>query len=85
MHKLHMPQKTAFADIAKTTETKLGDCDLVWQTLLRNTRQTGMPTECQHYDLQTWYRDAQVAQALSLGIIGKLADKTEAESPTINN
>ena len=30
-------------------------------------------------------RDAQVAQALSLGIIGKLADKTEAESPTINN
>ena len=30
-------------------------------------------------------RDAQVAQALSLGIIGKLADKPEAESPTINN
>tara|TARA_R100000084_G_scaffold106864_1_gene65710 strand:- start:83 stop:352 length:270 start_codon:yes stop_codon:yes gene_type:complete len=30
-------------------------------------------------------RDAQVAQALNLGIIGKLADKPEAESPTINN
>ena len=29
MHKLHMLPKTAFADIAKTTETKLGDCDLV--------------------------------------------------------
>ena len=30
-------------------------------------------------------RDAQVAQALSLGIIGKAADKSEPELPSINN
>ena len=30
-------------------------------------------------------RDAQVAQALSLGIIGKATDKSEPELPSINN